>query len=335
MDLHQLDCFLAVLHEGSFAGAAARMHKTQPAISYQIRKLEEDLGLTLILRGTGPPPSPTQAGRVLERHAERLLARVYQARRAVARVSDGAAGEARLGTINSVGIYFLPEVLWALKRRYPSLSLRASCRSTQENLAAVRAGELELAIVANPDSDDRLCQELLFEEPISLVCGPSHPLYGRSTIRADELAEQRFVSLAAEHPTGELVEHLLADIGVQVDPVVTVSNVQAVKKVVQLGLGVAFLPDMVTAHDIAGGIQPSGRLARIDVGVTMTRKIVLVYRKADATAPMLVHLRAELRRRGERWRREIRGAEPRPPAASPQATRTLAPTCPWSSRRSC
>src|SRR3990172_7887805 len=107
VELHQLQCFIVVLEEGGFKRATARLGITQPALSYQIKQLEEELGVQLFHRRAGGI-TPTEAGRLLFQHAQRVSAAVRQAQRAIKELSEGTAGEIRVGTVNSIGIHFLP-----------------------------------------------------------------------------------------------------------------------------------------------------------------------------------------------------------------------------------
>lgn len=301
MELHQLDCFLAVLEEGSFNRAATRLHKTQPAISYQIKQLEEELGLPLFHR-RARKISPTEAGRVLAQHAQEVLDGVRRARRAIERLSDGVAGEVRIGTVNSVGIHFLPEVLWTVREKFPAVRPLVTYRETPVILEALLSNRLDIALIANPKPDRRLRQEVIITERVSLVCGPSHPFFGRAAIRPSELKGLQFVALTAENPTGELVQDFLARLGINVKPVVSTENVETVKKMVEVGLGVAFLPDMVTAGDVSCNGQSTGRLARIEVGPPLVRSITLITWKHLEPSPAVAAFIAELREHGSEWR---------------------------------
>lgn len=301
MELHQLDCFLAVLEEGSFNRAATRLHKTQPAISYQIKQLEEELGLSLFHR-RARKISPTEAGRVLAHHAQEVLERVRRARQAIERLSEGVAGEIRIGTVNSVGIHFLPEVLWSVREKYPSVRPTVTYRETPVIMDALLSNRLDLALIANPKPDRRLRQEVIIQERVSLVCGPSHPFFGRSAVRPSELKGLQFVSLTPENPTGELVRDFLTRLGINVEPVVSTANVETVKKMVEVGMGVAFLPDMVTARDVSCDGGPPGRLARIDVGPPLLRNIVLITWKHLEPSPAIAAFTEELRAHGKVWR---------------------------------
>jgi DNA-binding transcriptional LysR family regulator len=300
MEVHQLNCFLAVMEEGSFNRAATRLHKTQPAISYQVKQLEDELGMPLFHRGARRI-TPTQAGNVLALHARDVVELLRRSREAVERLSEGVAGDIRIGTVNSVGIYFLPDVLRNMREKYPKVHPTVLYRDSGAIMDAMLSNRLDVALVANPRPDRRLRQEPIIEERVSLVCAPSHPFFGRETIRPSELKGLQYVSLTPENPTGDLVRAFLARMGVDMDPVVSTDNVETVKKMVEVGLGVAFLPDMVTAPDVACSGQP-GRVARVEVGPPIIRSIVLVtWKKLEMSAAVSAFVE-ELRGHGRQWK---------------------------------
>lgn len=292
---------MAVIEEGGFNRSTTRLHMTQPAISYQIKLLEADLGMPLFYR-LSRGISPTEAGRVLYQHALKIEETVHQAQQALERLSDGVAGEVRIGTVNSVGIYFLPPVLQNLRSKYPSARPTVLYRNSYEIVDALLANRVDVALVANPQPDRRLHLETIFEENVSLVCGRSHPFFGRDSIRSAELQGQPFASLTPENPTGAIIRDHLVKLGVSVDHVVSTDNVETVREMVEAGLGVAFLPDMVTSRGIACAGRPLGTFDRIQITPALTRKIVLVSWKQVEPTPAVQAFINELKAHGAAWR---------------------------------
>lgn len=301
MELHQLRCLLAVIEEGGFNRATTRLHITQPALSYQIKQLEGELGIRLFDRRPGGV-TPTEAGRRLANHARVVLEAVRQARQSVEELADGVNGEVRIGTVNSVGIYFLPQLLWSLRGQFPQLRPNVLYRHSHEIIEALLANQVDLALVANPSSDRRLQTEVIIEEQVWLVCGRSHPFYGRKHIRPSELKGTQFVALSQQSPTGRLVRDHLARMGISVEPVVSTDNVETVKKMVEIGLGVAFLPEMVTAGEVNCEDGTGGRLARLQVGPPVTRRIVLAYWKNSEPSRAMATFIDQLREHAQSWK---------------------------------
>ena len=301
MDFHQLSCFLAVVEEGSFNRAATRLHKTQPAISYQIKQLESELSVQLLHRAARRI-IPTQAGQVLAEHAREVVELLRRSRQAVAQLSERVAGEIRIGTVNSVGIHFLPDVLRAMNSSYPLVRPTLLYRNSPEIMSALLSNRLDLALVSNPPAHRKLQFEVILKEKVSLVVGPSHPFHGRDSVRPNELEGVPFISLTTETPTGEIIRDFLQRLGLNVDPVVFTDNVETVKKMVEVGIGVAFLPDMVTSENVACDGGPPGILSRVEVGPPLTRSIVLVTWKHLVMTPAVAAFIEELRTHARAWR---------------------------------
>ncbi len=300
--LYRLHCFEVVVEESGFKRATGRLHITQPALSYQIKQLEEELGAQLFYRRPGGV-SPTEAGRLLFQHAQQVSAAVRQAQRAIKELSEGAVGEVRIGTVNSVGIYFLPRLLWTMRERYAGMRPTVVYRDANDILDALLANQLDLAILAGPRVDRRLHYEELFEERVSLVSGRAHPFFGRPAIRPKQLKGAQFVALSPQTPTGALISRYLDRLGVAVEPVVSTDNVETVKRMVEIGMGIAFLPDMVTERDVVSEANPSGRLGRSLVEPPLTRHIVLVTWDELPASRAVAAFIDEVRRHAATWPR--------------------------------
>lgn len=301
MELHQLQCFIAVFEEGGFSRATTRLHITQPALSYQIKRLEEELGVSLFHRGPRGI-SLTEAGRVLLQNAKEVVESVKKARRAVETGSRGVVGEIRVGAVESVGIYLLPDVLKKFKEKYPLARATVMYGQAGEIMEALLSNQVDLAVVANPRPDRRLHFETIIEERISLVCGKPHPFFGKSSAKPHELQGVRFISLSPETPTGHLIRDHLARMGVSVDVVVTTPSVETVRRMVEIGLGVAFLPDMVANENLSRDGTSPNPLARIDVRPLLKRRIMLVTWKKFPFSQVNQSFLDELRLYGANWK---------------------------------
>src|SRR5512139_750056 len=182
--LNRLHCFEVVVEEAGFKRATSRLHITQPALSYQMKHLEEELGVQLFLRRPGGV-TLTDAGRLLFSHVQRVSAAVRRAEQAVKELP--ALGEVRIGTVNSIGTYFLPQVLAAVHERYAATVPVLYRSRSDENIEALLANQVDLAILAEPRIDKRLRYETLFVERVSLVSSRTHPFFGVPTVRAEQL----------------------------------------------------------------------------------------------------------------------------------------------------
>jgi DNA-binding transcriptional LysR family regulator len=299
VELAQLQCFIAVLEEGGFKRATARLGITQPALSYQIRRLEEELGVRVFHRGTGGI-TPTEAGRALIQHAHQVIAAVREAHRAVREMSGGVSGEVRVGAIKCVGTYFLPHVLFGIRAKHPQLRPKILYRDSEELLEALAANRLDVAMAVDPPPDKRFNRQDVFDEQISLISGQGHPFYGRHTVDLDELKGVQLVALSPKTSAGGLTKTYLQRAGISFVPAVSSDDIETVKKMVEAGVGVAFLPDMSTSDDVGAKGRP-GRLWRSAVEPALSLPLVLVSWRDSNQSLALDAFIEEVRRVGRRW----------------------------------
>jgi DNA-binding transcriptional LysR family regulator len=299
VELSQLQCFIAVLEKGGFKRATARLGITQPALSYQIKRLEEELGVQVFRRGRGGI-TPTEAGRVLLEHAHHVIETVREAHQAVRELSSGVNGEIRVGALKCVGTYFLPRVLWEVRAKHPLVRPKIVYREPEELLEALLAKRLDVAMVNDPPADARLRHHHVFEEQISLVCGPGHPFFGRCTVDRAELQGVQFVALSPQTPAGALIRSYLDRLGLTIVPSVSTDNVETVKRMVEVGMGVAFLPDMATSEDLGTDGQPE-RLWRCSVEPALSLPLVIVSWRDTHRSLALEAFIDEVCRIGRRW----------------------------------
>src|SRR4051794_24799485 len=164
MELHQLRYFVAVARAGNFSRAAERCHVSQPSLSQQILKLERQLGQPLLNR-LGRRAVPTDAGRLLLERATAILAAVEDAERRL-QAGDGGHGRLAVGAIPTIAPYLLPAALERFARRWPAVEVSLVEDVTRNLVAAVAEGELDLAVVALPQGDERLQADPLLTEPL-------------------------------------------------------------------------------------------------------------------------------------------------------------------------
>ncbi len=296
--LNRLRCFEMVVEESGFKRATARLHITQPALSYQMKHLEQDMGIQLFVRRPGGV-TLTDAGRLLYAHVQRVSAAVKRAEQAVRELP--AAGQVRIGTVNSIGTYFLPQVLAAVQARHSATVPVLYRARSGEHIEALLANQVDLAILADPRVDKRLRYETLFEEGVSLVSSRTHPFFECADVKPEQLASAPMVALSQQTPTGALVHKWLDQVGVRVEPAVSTEDVLTVKRMVEMGIGAAFLPDMVVERDVASRANPGGRLHRSAVSPPITRHIVLVTWEEASTSRAVAAFVAEVRTIAAKW----------------------------------
>lgn len=192
IELRLLRYFAVVAEELHMGHAAARLFISQPALSQQIRGLEEQVGLPLFVRHPRGLEL-TDAGRVLLEEARDVLARSERLEAAVDQLRRGRTESLRVGLPPGLPRALLPELLAALREREPDARVEVRELTTPEQLAALRADELDLGLVREPVDDERLARRTLLVEPLGVSLPAGHPLAGRPALTLEELAGELFV----------------------------------------------------------------------------------------------------------------------------------------------
>ncbi|MFC8534095.1 LysR family transcriptional regulator [Streptomyces sp. NPDC057249] len=243
MEIRQLRHFMAVITHGSFTAAARAELIVQSALSTSVRNLERELGAELFDR-TGRRVVLTEAGRALLPAARTVLAGTDAARDAVAAVSGLATGRVRVGTIQTLTCVDLAAELAAFHRVWPGVQISLREATTPELVAAVRAGELDLAYLA-PDAaelPEGITAFATWYEELVLITAPGHPLAraGRTLIK--DLADEPFVDFRAGTGLETAVRRLAAHCGLERRITCDVTQIRLLVDLVRAGIGVAIVP---------------------------------------------------------------------------------------------
>jgi DNA-binding transcriptional LysR family regulator len=273
MTLRQLEVFLAVARARSFRRAAEHLPLSQPALSQHVRELEADLGAQLFDRA-GRAIHLTDAGRILEEHATRLLSALTDARRAIADLQGLERGTLTIGASTTPGIYVLPGVLGVFKQRFPGVSVTMRLGNSEQIESLVRAGELDLGLIGDRGrSPAEECLAASVADELVLVVGPQHAWARRRDIRPEELAAQALLLREAGSATRQVTERALAAADVSYRTAMVLEHTEAIKQGVLAGLGVAFLSIHTVRDDLA-----TGRLHALRVrGLRIQRHFHLIH----------------------------------------------------------
>ena len=238
----------AVAREGSFGRAADRLGYTQSAVSQQIATLEKIVGETLIERPGGPRAvSLTEAGELLLRHAEAIVARLEAARADMAALRAGETGALRVGTYQSVGARVLPEVMRRFLADWPGIELGLSEPATDPELyAAVESGALDLAFCSPPLPDGPFEMLELMSDPYVLLVPATGGLANRSSVSLDDLGDELLIG-SNTCASGVALESELADRGFGVEYAFRSDDNGTLQGLVAAGFGVALTPLLAIA----------------------------------------------------------------------------------------
>jgi len=249
MTLDQLLTFLAIARLGSFTRAAEEIGRTQPAVSQQIRQLEESLGVKLFEK-LGKRVCLTEAGRVLREGAEELRAQASRLREAVSQVARGERGRVRIGASTTPGIYLLPRILGAFRRRYPAVEASLSIENTFAIERKIKLNELDLGFVGAHPAEQALVVLPLGNDELLPVAAPSYLAGRRRPLDARHLAEHPFVAREKGSGTRRAIDAWASQRGVTLNVVMELNNPEAVKMAVAEGLGVSILPRCAVAREL-------------------------------------------------------------------------------------
>lgn len=264
MNLYQLTTFVTVISEGSMTAAADKLYLTQPAVSQQIRNLEEDLGVELLVRGVRQIKASPQ-GEVLFEQARKILQLVQQAEIAIKSIGAELKGQIRIGTLNSIGLHIMSPLMGRLMRHNPELQIRVDYKSGHELVKAFKKGQFDVLILPQVQEEFELTLEhveekfLLKEEMWLVVSGKETDIPAQIAVK--ELSHFPLVSFIEEFPGfNEKLQKLMDGAGINPRPIFESSNVGTLKRVIESGLGWGFLP----AHSIRKQVR-SGRLNHVHV----------------------------------------------------------------------
>ncbi len=264
MNLQQLVTFTTVISEGSMTAAAEKLYLTQPAVSQQIRNLEEETGVELLVRGTRQARATIQ-GQLLYEYAKKIIALTQQAQVAIQTIGEGVQGSLRIGTLNSLGLYLLGPLVGTFLRHNAKINMALMYEDGISIFKALEKGELDAAILPEVEAEYGLkptgleVRELMKDE-VWLVASNKEMGLPQS-ISVKDLNLKPFVRFSEKNSSfNEKLRLELVRQNIKLKPVFESNNVGTVKKVVESGLGWGFLP----SHSIKKQVR-AGRLLNVEV----------------------------------------------------------------------
>jgi len=270
MDTRQLQAFCAVVEKKSFSQAAEKLGVTQPAVSLQVRALEQRLGQTLLDR-SGRRVEPTEAGKRLYRSAQRMLSLEQQLFEDVAEEEGGLHGTLSIGASTGPGAHLVPLLLCEFQRAHPDLHVALSISDTQSVIDRVAERDLELGVVGALRRHRSLEFQPLVRDEIVL---PSHRAAGGS-LTVEELQEETLIVMQEGAGVRQVVEEELRRAGLRlrgVEPKLELGLQESIKSAVGAGFGVSFISRTAIEGELAAGTLAAARVE----GVEPVRQIYLV-----------------------------------------------------------
>lgn len=244
MEVHQLRYLVAVAKCGTFSRAAELCHVSQPSLSQQIHKLEDELGERLFDR-MGREARLTPAGESLVLRAQRVLAELEAARREAGERCDLMRGAITIGVLPTIAPYFLPEIITSFGQAFPGIEIVIQEDATGHLLELGGNGELDLILASQPIRDERFDKEILYVEELLLALPANHPLAQQKRIRLTDLEFERFILMREGHCLGDQVLSFChrRDFHPQVSGRST--QIETILALVRIGAGISLVPKMV------------------------------------------------------------------------------------------
>jgi LysR family hydrogen peroxide-inducible transcriptional activator len=291
MNLRDLRYLVSLADLRHFGRAAEACHVSQPTLSTQVRKLEEELGVTLVERAPRQVMF-TAVGREIVERARRVLADVEQLREAARRTTDPEAGSLRLGMFPTLGPYLLPHVVPGLRARFPRLELLLVEEKTETLLGMLRDGRLDAAVLALPLHDEGLESEFLFEEPFLLAVPAGHALAEATGLRLSQLAREHLLLLEDGHCLRDQALEVCALAGAGEKEGFRATSLETLRQMVSAGVGITLLPMLA----VQPPVPPSASLRIVPFrDPPPSRRVALVWRRSSARSDFLRDLAGVLR----------------------------------------
>jgi len=255
MTLDQLQIFLAVAQHMHFTRASEALYITQPSVSAAIQSLEEQYGVKLFHR-IGRRIELTEAGRTLQKEAQKILTQVELTERGLQELNDLQRGELRLGASQTIGSYWLPYFVSKFKQQYPSIRIDCTLGNTQEISTGTVTGLFDLGLVegeVEPSVLVSLEQQIVGSDRLRIVVGQAHPWFEQAVVPACELTTTAWVMREQGSGTRQQFEQVLRQWGIEpadLTVILEMRNGEMVKAIVESGVGAAAISDLIIVKEL-------------------------------------------------------------------------------------
>jgi len=276
MDFDQLETFLEVARLSSFSRAAEKRFRTQPAISSQIRALEEEVGAKLLDR-SGGKVSITAPGKLFQKYAEETLEARKVVLTAIAETERVPRGEIIVGANEGTCLHILPEVFAEFKKQYPDVAVNIKRADYGKILESVIDNSVDFGVVSLPVADNRLTVVLIHRDELAIIAPPQHPLAKMKSATVAEAAKFPLVMPKAGH-TRDALEDLFHERRLKPQYAMELDSSELLKRFVAADVGVGFIARSHAQEDVKANV-----LAAIPISDAQVRRdLALVFRKDKA-----------------------------------------------------
>ncbi|PYI53759.1 LysR family transcriptional regulator [Paenibacillus flagellatus] len=251
MNINQLETLIAISKTMSFRKAGEMLNLTQPAVSAQIKSLEEEFKTVLVDRNQ--PVTLTDSGVIFLEHAERILQTVEDLKQRLDDLNQTPQGHIHLGTTTSIAMQILPRVLSYFQNQYPLIKTTIHSMTSSQIMASVENGTLDIGIGYLFEKHPGLETSILYYDTFELVVSPSHPLAKHSHTTVDALKDIPFIMLSPETAGRRFADQVFQNYKIEPPIVMELSSSEEVKRMVELNLGAAIISKMSIASELRLG----------------------------------------------------------------------------------
>jgi LysR family transcriptional regulator, low CO2-responsive transcriptional regulator len=276
MDFDQLETFLEVARRSSFSRAAEKRFRTQPAISSQIRALEEEVGAKLLDR-SGGRVSITAAGKLFQKYAEETLEARKAVLTSIAETERVPRGEIVVGANEGTCLHILPEVFAEFKKQYPDVAVNVTRADYAKILESVIDNSVDFGFMSMPVSDPRLTVVLIHRDELIVIAPPEHPLAKMQSVQIAEVAQFPLLMPKAGH-TRDALEELFHQHKLKPQYAMELDSSELLKRFVAADVGVGFIARSNVQEDVQAKVLVAIPMAEAHI----RRDLALVFRKDKA-----------------------------------------------------
>jgi LysR family transcriptional regulator, low CO2-responsive transcriptional regulator len=276
MDFDQLETFLEVARLSSFSRAAEKRFRTQPAISSQIRALEEEIGAKILDR-SGGKVSLTASGKIFQKYAEETLEARKAVLTSIAEAERVPRGEIVVGANEGTCLHILPEVFAEFKKQYPTVAVNIKRADYGRILESVSDNSIDFGVISMPVTDNRMTVVMIHRDELAIIAPPHHPLAKMKAATLGEVAKFPLLMPKAGH-TRDALENLFYERKLKPQYSMELDSSELLKRFVAADVGVGFIAKSHVAEDVKAGV-----LAAIPISDAQIRRdLALVFRKDKA-----------------------------------------------------
>ncbi|NKB68863.1 MAG: LysR family transcriptional regulator [Candidatus Latescibacteria bacterium] len=280
MNLQHLRYFLAVAQSGGFTQAARQLHVTQPTVSNGIAELERTLGVKLFNRGSRRVDL-TMEGRALVNYAVQVQDLLEEAQDRLQQ-RDGLPGAGfQFGAIDAAVIYLLPDILKEYMDTYPEMELSVQVAPSRYLVEDLLTNRSEFAVISLPFSHAKIDTTTIYQDAMPLVVSADHSFVPRASVALEEVVQEPLILFHADSVSRTIVDERLAEAGLAPTVVMEMRSPEAMRRLVEAGVGVSFLPQLVVREGVESGV-----LCQVQVeGVAFHRSIGVAWRRGRYFGP--------------------------------------------------